>query len=201
MPKRNPIIILNGAKYKVCSKCEKLLPIEQFYARPDSITGYMSQCKACYKSKRKEQRDNATTEWREKRNYDSRKYTERHKDEEEFKARKCAYSHKRRSLLKGSFTTEDWLEAVAYFGNACAYCGAIVPLTMDHIIPISKFGMNYKYNIVPACPHCNSSKSDRDIVAWFKAQPFYTEEKLLKIHAWHEKCKAEFEREVNKSYE
>lgn len=26
-------------------------------------------------------------------------------------------------------------------------------------------------------------------------------EKLLKIHAWHEKCKADFEREVNKSYE
>lgn len=96
----------------------------------------------------------------------------------------AAKNHARRASLRGHFTPADFEKALEYFGHTCAYCGASGPLTMDHIIPVSKFGANKRYNIIPACAHCNSSKNNSDILEWYQKQPFYTVERLLKIHSW-----------------
>ena len=107
-------------------------------------------------------------------------------------SRRCM--HVRRSTF-GSFTQEQWQEALAYFDNKCAYCGSAGKLTVEHIVPVSTFGTSFIhiYNIIPACPHCNSSKRDTDILTWFPRQTFYSEEKLLKIHSWHMLNKRKFE--------
>lgn len=50
----------------------------------------------------------------------------------------------------------------------CKYCGIRLTievgkpntLTVDHIIPISRGGMNKRKNYVPACEPCNMEKGD-----------------------------------------
>jgi len=79
---------------------------------------------------------------------------------------------KRRALrlgCEGSHTAQEWLDKKAQYGFRCAYCHRkLKRLTKDHIVPLSKNGTNYIYNIVPACKRCNSSKSAKDILAWEK---------------------------------
>jgi len=58
-------------------------------------------------------------------------------------------------------TAPEWLAIKAAYQNACAYCGASGPLTVDHIVPVSRGGDHCADNVVPACPACNSGKKDR----------------------------------------
>lgn len=46
----------------------------------------------------------------------------------------------------------------------CAYCGKIFPehrLTRDHVIPVSRGGLDVWTNVVTACDHDNHKKDDR----------------------------------------
>jgi 5-methylcytosine-specific restriction endonuclease McrA len=46
--------------------------------------------------------------------------------------------------------------------HKCAYCGKTdLLLTIDHIIPRSKGGVDSWENLISACPKCNSKKGDR----------------------------------------
>ncbi len=48
--------------------------------------------------------------------------------------------------------------------NLCLYCGREFPrhaLTRDHVLPVSKGGRDIWENVVSACLHCNSHKSNR----------------------------------------
>lgn len=47
-------------------------------------------------------------------------------------------------------------------GFACRYCGARAnPMTIDHVLPISKGGTNDLRNLVSCCMSCNSRKGPR----------------------------------------
>jgi len=47
-------------------------------------------------------------------------------------------------------------------GHRCQYCGrGDVPLTVDHIMPISRGGEETWENLVAACVKCNNRKGDR----------------------------------------
>lgn len=49
-------------------------------------------------------------------------------------------------------------------GHLCLYCGQQYPrpvLTRDHVLPLSKGGLDVWENVVSACFHCNSRKSNR----------------------------------------
>lgn len=72
-----------------------------------------------------------------------------------------------------------WVE----FGHTCAYCGADGDLHIEHVIPISKGGEHHLGNIVPACQRCNYSKRSAPVEEWYKAQPFFTEERWQAIQA------------------
>jgi hypothetical protein len=60
-------------------------------------------------------------------------------------------------------------------GKICVYCGGKKNLGIDHIIPISKAGVDPRIikllnsfdNCVCACNKCNLSKSDKDIFEWY----------------------------------
>jgi hypothetical protein len=48
--------------------------------------------------------------------------------------------------------------------HLCAYCGRIfvdLKLTRDHVIPISRGGVDKWMNVVTACEHCNHKKDDK----------------------------------------
>ncbi len=60
-------------------------------------------------------------------------------------------------------------------GAVCVYCGSPEHIGMDHIIPISRAGvdprivklLNSTDNCVCACRSCNASKGDRDVFEWY----------------------------------
>lgn len=60
-------------------------------------------------------------------------------------------------------------------GKICVYCGGTNKLSIDHIVPISRAGVDPRVttllsspdNCVWACKTCNSSKGDRDVFEWY----------------------------------
>ena len=71
-----------------------------------------------------------------------------------------------RMVYKGPrMTVVLWQRLCRIFNFSCAYCGCTgVPLTMDHLTPVSKGGPHTLWNIVPACRSCNSKKGDRNVL-------------------------------------
>jgi hypothetical protein len=63
-------------------------------------------------------------------------------------------------------------------GMVCVYCGATGGLSTDHIIPVSRAGVDPRVaalldsadNCVCACKRCNSSKGDRDVFEWYGSE-------------------------------
>lgn len=65
----------------------------------------------------------------------------------------------------GDLTRAQWLARLEEFGHACAYClRTDLPLTQDHMQPISRGGRHTIDNIVPACQPCNSTKHDYGVL-------------------------------------
>jgi hypothetical protein len=60
-------------------------------------------------------------------------------------------------------------------GRVCIYCGATTGLSTDHIVPVSRAGVDPRIaalldtadNCVCACRKCNSSKGDKDVFGWY----------------------------------
>lgn len=67
------------------------------------------------------------------------------------------------------------------FKMKCAYCGCSCSPTLDHFIPIAKGGTHALGNLIPACHDCNSRKRDLDPELWYRAQPFFTEQRWRTI--------------------
>jgi 5-methylcytosine-specific restriction endonuclease McrA len=65
--------------------------------------------------------------------------------------------------------------------DGCAYCGADEKLTLDHVVALNDGGLHVPSNLVGACSTCNSSKQDKPVEAWFRAQPFFSEQRWQRI--------------------
>ena len=97
---------------------------------------------------------------------------------------------KRREARKkkaiATLTPEQWLETLESFDNCCVYCGEKLDNPQqDHVIPVSAGGGYTKKNMLPACKFCNSSKHNHSLEEWYTlSQPFFTSERLAKIHKW-----------------
>ena len=68
--------------------------------------------------------------------------------------------------------------------HKCAYCGSTENLTIDHIVPQSKGGIDFTKNVVCACHDCNQSKGHEHWKLWYVQQDFYTEDGFDKIVEW-----------------
>lgn len=94
-------------------------------------------------------------------------------------------SKRRKAGLRGNHvihvTASQIKQRFAEFNDACCYCGARGDLHQEHFLPISKGGTHVLSNILPACQPCNYSKRDHDPEAWYKAQPFFTEQRWRRI--------------------
>jgi 5-methylcytosine-specific restriction endonuclease McrA len=70
----------------------------------------------------------------------------------------------RKKNIGGSVAPPQWGELKAYYDYTCLCCGRREPditLTMDHVVPIAKGGINAIENIQPLCGPCNSSKGTK----------------------------------------
>jgi len=72
---------------------------------------------------------------------------------------------------------EEW-------NHQCAYCGSEERLTIDHILPQSKGGLDVTKNVVCSCHDCNQSKGHEHWKLWYVQQDFYSEERFDKIEDW-----------------
>lgn len=85
-------------------------------------------------------------------------------------------SSQARKLWKDSIK-DEW-------NRKCAYCESKDNLTIDHIIPQCKGGIDDKHNALCACKKCNFSKGHTLWSDWFSSQDFFTEERLNDIIQW-----------------
>jgi len=105
-------------------------------------------------------------------------YRKEHAEELKIKSQ----ARKARTLsLPHTLTTSQWELIKLRFNRKCAYCNKELPLTQDHLVPISKGGEYTHNNIIPACGACNSSKRDNIFLDWYPRQPFYSEEREKEI--------------------
>lgn len=87
----------------------------------------------------------------------------------------------KRHGVKQKLTDEEWETCKAFFGNRCAYCGEDTSLTKDHLQAMAEGGLLTASNVVPSCQRCNSSKGKKKWDFWYRKQPFYSEEKEMRI--------------------
>jgi hypothetical protein len=68
--------------------------------------------------------------------------------------------------------------------NKCAYCESEENITMDHIIPQCKGGLDVKTNVIACCHSCNQSKGHIPWEDWYSSQEFFSIERYEKIKQW-----------------
>ena len=92
-----------------------------------------------------------------------------------------------RALVAGSNTSatelpmSDWKKVLKEFNHQCAYCGSSEGLEQEHIIPVKDGGKYEVGNIVPACRHCNASKKNKPLIAWYSLSEVFDPERLQHI--------------------
>lgn len=86
-------------------------------------------------------------------------YNQRNPDK--VRARCADWAARVRGARGRGLTAAQWRQIVEAWGGRCAYCRRTGPVTVDHIIPVSKDGRHEPENIAPACLSCNTSKSAR----------------------------------------
>ena len=107
------------------------------------------------------------------------------------------YVHKRRALELGnggSYTKAQWLDTLEYFDYKCAYTGECIKHSchVEHIVPISKGGTSYIWNLVPSTASANLSKQNRDMEEWYREQEYFCEERLNKIYEYQKYMAAKY---------
>lgn len=92
----------------------------------------------------------------------------------EYKRHMKEQNKMRRKQVEGSHTFEEWKNLKKIYKYMCLCCKRTEPeikLTEDHIIPVSKGGTDYIWNIQPLCLSCNVIKNAKTIdyrsAGWF----------------------------------
>jgi 5-methylcytosine-specific restriction endonuclease McrA len=180
----------NSGKYGVgatCKKCVITVAIE--YRKTDQFKAMLKRHEATDTHKASVQRWNESEKGKESRfkhthtdNFKKKQvekakiYAQTEKGKEAMdryehspkgKARIARRNYARRvrnKPLVSTLTASEWLAIQDTYKHKCVYCGEKKPLTMDHIIPISKGGNHTKENIVPACHSCNARKYNKPVL-------------------------------------
>ena len=62
---------------------------------------------------------------------------------------------------------EEWQTIMRYFDHRCGYClEKAIPLTQEHMTPLSRGGKHDVENVVPACMSCNNHKSSKNLIQY-----------------------------------
>jgi hypothetical protein len=78
-----------------------------------------------------------------------------------------------------------WRQSIReQWNHQCAYCESEDDLTLDHVVPQSKGGLDYMKNVVCCCRDCNQSKGHKPWEDWYSLQEFFTEERKNAIIEW-----------------
>jgi hypothetical protein len=108
---------------------------------------------------------------------------------ERSRKRKVRIRSARRQALQP--VTRQQIDArFALWNYRCAFCGVDAShqrnkghdrLTIEHVLALTKGGLDEASNILPACLTCNLGKHNAPVEAWYRRQPFFTEPRWRKI--------------------
>jgi 5-methylcytosine-specific restriction endonuclease McrA len=76
----------------------------------------------------------------------------------------------------------DLRRYIAIRAEPCVYCGADGE-NVDHIVPLSRGGVEHESNLVSSCSSCNNSKRARLLHEWDLAKVAYAVERSPKVRA------------------
>jgi len=149
----------------LCNRCKLVLPSACFRTRTVGGHTYLrSTCRNCEQSSTGQKK--AIRKWQQQ--HPDKMKAARTKFRVEQPARAQSHSKKWRARKKGveaTLTHDDWMELCS--AGVCHYCKRTdLPLTQDHVLPLSRGGPHTKDNVVPACRPCNSSKKDKTPAEW-----------------------------------
>lgn len=68
-----------------------------------------------------------------------------------------------RKSAPGSFTRQEWLALLDFYGGVCLSCGSDTDISADHVVALANGGTNTLDNIQPLCRPCNSKKHVKTI--------------------------------------
>lgn len=113
---------------KRCFKCERLLPIEQFYARPRMADGHLNKCRECTRSDTRQNRRRNITHYRE---YDRQRFLLPHRAvaRDAYKRQQSVEKPQKRlaRTMAGNALRDGWLRR-----EPCYFCGSDTDLEMHH---------------------------------------------------------------------
>mgnify|MGYP006935480359 CR=1 FL=1 len=166
---------------KICKMCKNELPNNRFNALKASRDGLQFWCRDCAKIHRTKNKEKIkeTRKIYQSKNRDkitSYAISQYWKNRDKILARSRAYyktsegklngrvqQHKRRARKRGaegSHTKEDIKELYKKQNGKCYWCSCVLnnKYHVDHIIPLSRGGTDYKDNLVISCQTCNQRK-------------------------------------------
>ena len=189
---------------KRCTKCGENKPnTNEYFAYSNKSKGILRpSCKVCDKKHREKNKDKRKEYYKEYCENNKDKIKEYHKEynkkyRENNKDKMKGYVHKRRALELGnggSYTKAQWLDTLEYFDYKCAYTGECIKHNchVEHIVPLSKGGTSYIWNLVPSTASANLSKQNRDMEEWYREQEYFCEERLNKIYEYQKYMAAKY---------
>lgn len=152
---------------KRCTRCKEYKDESCYTKESRRGDGLSPACRACKKVYNdyyhKKNRDKQLA-YMKKRYHENKEYYFAHikRWRKENPHKVIEYSQRRRARKLGNgggYTAAEWEELCDSYGNMCLACKAEgIPLTVDHIIPLSKGGPNDISNLQPLCGSCNTSK-------------------------------------------
>lgn len=170
-------------EFKLCSKCGRSKPLNEFHKDKLAKSWYGRICKECERKYATIKRRERESEYKYRREVNlkyNRRYNRNHKDEKREYGRKyrqteagciickiCAHRRRARRVRAGGdgISAEQWQRIIKKQKHRCNMCGKrfskIRVPSMDHIVPISKSGDHDASNIQALCRSCNSSKSNK----------------------------------------
>lgn len=120
-------------------------------------------CKKCYSDYQREYRaKNGNRRQRYGKEY-SKEQDRKYNQSEKGKINHKNGKYRRRGRTVGTIKAKDWKAMVMKYNHKCLRCGAEKPLTVDHVIPLSKGGLNTIENVQPLCMECNLWKGTKTI--------------------------------------
>ena len=170
-------------EFKLCSKCGRSKPRDEFHKKMLAKSWYGRICKDCerkYATINRRERESEYKYREEVKLKYNKRYRTQHKDQIAKRGKKyreteagrlickiCAHRRRARKVKAGGdgISAEQWKRIIKKQKHRCNMCGrrfskTRVP-TMDHIVPISKGGDHDASNIQALCRSCNSSKSNK----------------------------------------
>jgi len=152
-----------GGKRAGCRKCRSEYMKAWRKLNADHCRNYIQENSA--------KRRQSTMRWRERNKDWIREYDKIYRTHNQGKKKASdARRNARKEKLPDTYSYDDHMKTMKFFGGACALSGTKDDLHLDHVIPLATGQVGSIFgNIVPLAAKLNTSKRDFNIFEWFEA--------------------------------